>query len=157
MRKHDPSTDPEKSTEFWSLLRKRPRVKTTCAPGSSRTKQSFKDECDINVIVAKYIRTGVIDPRSLNAREAMFADVTDVPSYQEALNVVRAAQEGFEALPAKIRDRFENDPAQLLGFMGDPKNEAEAIELGLITGPETPSAPPSTPPTAPTAPPAPPK
>jgi hypothetical protein len=36
------------------------------------------------------------------------------------------------ALPADVRARFENDPANLLDFMVNPANNAECIKLGLI-------------------------
>ncbi|RYF32309.1 MAG: hypothetical protein EOO38_31115, partial [Cytophagaceae bacterium] len=48
----------------------------------------------------------------------------------------------FDALPAKIRDRFNNDPSRFLAFCENPENEAELVQLGLRDAkPEEPPAP----------------
>lgn len=108
--------------------------------GPGRTKQSFKDECDINRIMARYHATGVLD--FVEKREAQFADVTDV-DFLSAMQLVSDAQSAFADLPSSIRDRFENDPSRLLAFVNDSNNLQEAIELGLaVSQPAPPSAPP---------------
>lgn len=99
--------------------------------GESLTRQSFKDECDVNRILRRAQLQGVVSPGDLHGGTAMYADVSEVGDYQEALAVVAKAEEAFAALPARVRERFKNDPAQLLAFLADPKNVEEAIELGL--------------------------
>ena len=42
----------------------------------------------------------------------------------------------FDNLPSDVRNRFNNNPAQLLDFVADPENKEEAIELGLLPKPE---------------------
>ena len=42
------------------MKRKHPRVITPIT-GESMTKQSFKGECDVNKIMAKFEKTGIID------------------------------------------------------------------------------------------------
>lgn len=69
------------------------------------------------------------------AGEPMYGDFSSVEDYQAAVNSVMQAQDQFMALPAQIRKRFDNDPAQLIAFMNDPGNASEAIELGLIEEP----------------------
>lgn len=92
--------------------------------------QSFKDECDINKIMARYKTTGLIE--HVKSTQGAYGDFTGVEDYHTALNNLHAAQEAFMGLPAHIRARFENDPAQLLGFLDDKENYQEAVELGLI-------------------------
>ena len=99
----------------------------------SMTKQSFKEECDINTLMAKYEKTGVID--HVNRATPQYGDFVGTPSYQESLNIVLDAQEAFAQLPAKLRDRFGNDPAQYLAFIDNPDNKDEAIKLGMIMPP----------------------
>lgn len=99
-----------------------------CSAGGC-TKQSFKDECDVNNIVNRWLRSGVAPASS---QVAQFLDVSNVPDYHGALNIVRAAQGAFGALPSAVRDRFENDPALLLAFLDDEKNYDEALSLGLV-------------------------
>jgi len=40
--------------------------------------------------------------------------------------------QSFRELPAEIRNRFRNDPEELLRFTENPQNRDEAIKLGLI-------------------------
>jgi len=101
--------------------------------GHGKTKQAMKAECDINNIMARYQKTGVID--FTNTHEARYGDCTGI-DFENSLQEVAAARELFSALPSGLRTRFENDPAQFLDFVNDEKNEAEAIELGIITKPE---------------------
>lgn len=99
----------------------------------SMTKQSFAKECDINSIMAKYQKTGLID--HVNKYEGRYGDFTNVSDYQTSLNAVMAAQDEFLSLPSSLRARFANDPAQFLHFVHDENNREEAINLGLIQAP----------------------
>lgn len=99
------------------------------------TKQSFKDECNINNIVAKYQRTGQVT--HLNSVKPRYLDCVGVADYQHALDIVNAAGAEFDGLPAKLRARFANDPAKLIAFCDDPQNYDEAVKLGLVAAPET--------------------
>lgn len=104
-------------------------------PEPSLTKQSFKEECDINEILRRAMN-GQDVSGSLNARVARYGDFTNVPSYQEALDVVSRAEGMFMELDADLRARFQNDPAKLLEFISDDRNRDEAIKIGLIKKPE---------------------
>lgn len=95
----------------------------------SLTVQEFKDETDINKIVARARLTGELPQ---NNRKPQYGDFTEVPDYQTALNIIQEAEESFMSLPSKIRQRFGNDPGQLIDFMSNPQNEAEARALGLV-------------------------
>lgn len=99
----------------------------------SMTKQGHKDECDINKILKQYRVTGVINHISAHARQGAYEDLPDPIDFQEALNMVQAAETAFATLPAKVRDRFQNDPIGFLEFTSDPKNAKEMAELGLTT------------------------
>jgi len=97
-----------------------------------KTDQSEAKDCDINNIVATYHKTGVLpNQRGLG----LFADVSDAPSYQDALQTVINAENAFMALDAKIRKRFDNDASQMLSFLEDANNREEAIALGMIDPP----------------------
>lgn len=96
----------------------------------SRTKQEFKDECDINTIMARYQATGVLDHLREDV-QAQYEDVTGY-DYQTAMQTVAAANSMFSALPAHVRERFENDPAKLLTFVHDKANAEESIKLGFL-------------------------
>lgn len=92
------------------------------------TQQQFKEECDINIIMERYTQTGEVP----QFNGAFFDDFVDVQDFQSSQNALLAAQEEFLSLPARIRERFGNDPGKLLDFVSWEENRAEAIELGLI-------------------------
>ncbi|AXH75546.1 MAG: internal scaffolding protein [Microviridae sp.] len=96
----------------------------------SMTKQSFKDVSDINVIMAKYVRTGVIE--SVSGRVAKFGDFSNIGDFHSAMNRVSAAQEAFMDLPAKIRDYCRNDPGEFLDLISDSARRSELEALGLV-------------------------
>lgn len=104
----------------------------------SMTDQSFKDECDINFIMQKYEKTGLLD--HVNTYQGQYGDFTDAPDYHTALNKMNDAQEMFMTVPAKIRELFNNDPGEFLEFVLDGQNEEAMREMGLL-----PPAPPSAP------------
>lgn len=99
--------------------------------------QSGKEECDINTIVERAKRGADISS-VVSQRAAMYGDFTGLPDYRQALLMVNQARDLFMSLDAKVRERFANDPARLLDFVGDPKNRDEAITLGLVKAPEVP-------------------
>lgn len=96
---------------------------------ASLAQQHFKDECDINNILRQFNITGLLPQQTLSPR---YGDFTGIGDYHTALNRVIAAQDEFEALPAQIRARFDNDPAQLIEFLQNSENRPEAEELGLV-------------------------
>lgn len=93
------------------------------------TEQNHKDECDVNKIIRKYDKTGLIT--HISKIEAKFGDMTG-GDFKEAHDLVINAKRMFDELPSNIRNRFKNNPEELLTFMEDPENRDEAIELGLI-------------------------
>lgn len=104
---------------------------TKCAPGNDGlTKQSFKDESDINWIVARFIKTGFLNVDE--SKRAIYGDFTSVPAYMDALNMVASAKEAFDALPSSIRERFVNNPVKMVEFCSDPSNYEEGLKLGLF-------------------------
>ena len=96
----------------------------------SMTKQSFRDECDINNIMSKFEKTGLIEHQ--NRFKGDYGDFVDVRDYQASLDQVIAAEEMFDALPSKVRLQFDNDPSQFLAYAQDSKNHQGMIDLGLV-------------------------
>lgn len=98
-------------------------------PDEDMTRQSFKDECNINNIVARFIQTGAVD----HVREygAQYGEVSSMDLH-EAMNTALKAQDMFDALPAKLREHFGQDPGVFLDFVADPANLDEMKQLGLV-------------------------
>lgn len=101
---------------------------TVYEEGTSMTNQQWKDDCDINKIVKRYGE----DQIPQKQMSGVFMDWTGIPDYPTMLQTVKQAGEKFMELPALVRARFENDPAQLLSFLNDSNNRQEAEYLGLI-------------------------
>jgi phage internal scaffolding protein len=107
---------------------KKPRVGISF-PGPDRTKQSFKDECDVNRIMARYLATGQLP--NMAEIEPQYLDVTGL-DYQEHQNFIAGANSLFHELPSKIRARFSNSPGEFLDFCSQEKNRPEMAEMGLL-------------------------
>lgn len=100
--------------------------------GAGRTKQSFAEEADINVLIRRF---GIGGPFPQGVRMPTYGDFTGVTDYQQALNAIGQADRSFMALPAHVRSRFGNDPGAFVAFCSDEANREEAIKLGLVPPP----------------------
>lgn len=97
------------------------------------TLQSEANDCDINKIVERAQQTGILASKHMTQSSPQYGDFYDVSDYKMALDVVRDAQSQFNALPASLRAEFENDPAQFLAGLDDPKTLQKMVDLGLAT------------------------
>lgn len=112
----------------YSAVNKPPKHMLVCStPG--RTKQSEKASCDVNRIMARYVKTGIIP---IDQRPSFFADVSEMGDYRTALTNINMVQSYFMTIPPAIRQQFDNDPAVFLDFCADPANHEELINLGLL-------------------------
>jgi phage internal scaffolding protein len=102
-------------------------------PEPTLAQQQFRDETDINTILERFGRTGeLIVPVSVPE----FGDYTEVGDYHSAMNMIIEAQSAFDALPARIRKEFDNDPGRFVDFVLDENNRDKAVEMGLIEAPK---------------------
>ena len=99
----------------------------------TRTQQHLKDTTDINKIIARYKKTGEIT--HLNSNTGVYRDMHQIPDYETAMNTIIDANQKFEELPAKIREKFQFNPGNLISYLQNEKNREEAIELGLVKKP----------------------
>jgi len=110
-----------------------PRVDFNPSDKNSKSKaiQSDMDAADINKIMARFEKTGVfIDPSGVE-RQPQYGDFTVIRDYHTTLSALKHAESAFNAYPAKLRNRFDNDLQKFIDFMEDSKNDLEAVELGL--------------------------
>lgn len=112
------------------------------ATALDRTHQEFREECDINTIMARYNATGVMPQPWKSPPKPLWGDFSSVPEFQAAQQLLVDARDAFLSLPAKVRARFHNDPAEVLAFVHDPDNLEEARKLGLANpAPPSPAPP----------------
>lgn len=106
------------------------RVRPVVNTGPGLTKQSHKDETNVNLILRRYQKTGMIN--FVNSQKGAYMD-TDPIEFQDAMNMIIQANNMFESIPSGIRKRFSNDPKEFYEFLHNPENEEEMIRLGLAT------------------------
>ncbi len=93
------------------------------------TEQSHKKECDINQIMKKFQKTGVLDHVKKHGGE-----YADIPSqdYREAMEIITTADSMFEELPSEARAKFDNDPVKFLEYVQNEENKTALHEMGLL-------------------------
>lgn len=106
------------------------RVTTDCSCDKPLTKQSFKDQCDVNKIMAKFDKTGLFS--HVNPNAGWYDDIPGDMDFHKAQNMVLQGEAAFMALPANIRTEFDNDPGRFLDFAMNPENENKMREMGLL-------------------------
>jgi len=109
--------------------------------GPSLTRQEYKEECDINEIMARFETTGVLPAGG----ESFYYDFTTLPeTMMDSMLLMGQATEAFMSLPASVRREFDNDAAQFVDFASDPENLPQMRTWGLA--PELPKEPVKPPP-----------
>lgn len=114
------------------MTRRYPRLQIDTGT-ESLTEQHHKESCDVNTIVRRFAENGVIDHINTNLPRYDYATAT---TFDEAARMVKAAEEQFGTLPAKVRAHFQNDTATYLDALTDPEQVKDLQMLGLI--PKTP-------------------
>lgn len=94
-----------------------------------KTVQAAKDEVDINKIMQRIEKGQMMDMLKDDGR---FEDISEFEGLENAIIKVGKANEYFMDLPAEVRERFNNDPVDLIEFLQDEENRAEAEKLGLV-------------------------
>ncbi len=84
-----------------------------------RTKQSFANECDINLIMARAAQGGTIS--HIAKFEGIYADFSDF-NFHDHLTKLSKGEEVFAALPAEIRREFGQSAQAFFDYVNDPAN-----------------------------------
>jgi len=106
--------------------KEQPRPTVDTGPGL--TKQSMAKDTDINLIMAKYQKTGLVNFVNENQGEYMEAPELD---FHQAIEYIAKSKELFDEMPSSLRKRFNNDPGEFLDFVHDENNADEMVSLGL--------------------------
>ncbi len=91
-----------------------------------RTKQSFKDETDINKILQRAQKTGTIS--HLNQHEGRYGDFSNFDFFGAQLMLTRG-REIFDDLPSEVRAEFSNSQGAFFAYVNDPANKDRLGEL----------------------------
>lgn len=91
------------------------------------TKQSYKDQTDINKILEKSQVTGTVG--WVRREQAQFGDFTDMPDLLEAKQRLDTAHDIFNGAPSEIRREFNQSPEQFFKYVNDPANAEDVPRL----------------------------
>lgn len=97
----------------------------------SQTQKQWKNDVDVNKIMARYKKTGQIT-HLRNAAEGAYLDLTEIPDLLTAKLQIQQAESTFLQMPASLRQKFNNQPENLISYLSNPSNHEEAIHLGLM-------------------------
>lgn len=101
----------------------------------SRTKQAPAIENDLNRIVARFQGAPTMPVKADG--NPHYADFTNVMEYKDACDLVAEANAAFMDVPARIREYFGHDAANLMEFVDTFRESedgwAEAHAMGIIT------------------------
>lgn len=84
-----------------------------------RTKQAFKDETDIQKIMARADIAGTIS--HLQKYEGVYADYSDFDFHEQTERLTQGRMI-FDDLPAEVRKEFGQDPQAFFNYVNDPAN-----------------------------------
>lgn len=98
--------------------------------------QSFKDSCDINILLRRY-QNGEVE--ALSKVQGAYGDFTDMPkTYAELLNRLNDGKVLFESLPVDVRSKFGHNFSEFMSQFGSSewfekvgvvrKNEESSLE-----------------------------
>ncbi len=91
-----------------------------------RTKQSQKNQCDINKLLEKAARSGSLS--HLDKFEARYGDFSDFDFTEHAIKMAEG-QTIFENLPGEVKREFDQSPDKFFKFVTDPQNAEKLPEL----------------------------
>ena len=98
-----------------------------------KTQQQHKEECDINSLLRRYEKTGIMT--HLQKYEGRYGDFSGENDLYEAGLQIKVATDMFMELPAIVRQKFANNAGAFIDFVTDPDNKGSMKELSdMILG-----------------------
>lgn len=106
----------------------RRRVQMSFDIKNLRTQQDHAQECDINYLVKKHLDTNTPFP---NGSEANYADVSELPTFQERKDLVNQAAYSFNSLPEELKRLYPN-PQAILNAFHTKQGQEHLIQYGIL-------------------------
>ncbi len=91
-----------------------------------KTKQSQKDETDINKLLERSARKGTLS--HLEKYQPKYGDFRGY-DFEKHQNIIANGQTIFEELPAETKREFEQSPQKFFEFVTDPQNSQDLVRL----------------------------
>lgn len=96
------------------------------------TKPEFAASCNINNMLARHRKTGLIN---VSRVAPVFGDFSADYDLREAMDTIISAKDQFYNLPSAIRKKFDNDPLEFMEFL-QVASEDQMREVGIIRNSE---------------------
>lgn len=97
--------------------------------GPLKTKQAFRDDADVNVLISRWRVTGQLPTAPGTPAYGDFSSGLD---FHQAHNRVIQTMDAFAAQPAAVRRACRGDPAEFVAMCTDPARRGELEALGLV-------------------------
>lgn len=120
--------------EIRSKYSPKKRVVVVYPEDEGRTQQHFKEETDVNYIMARYQKSG--DLALLNRVKTEFGEFEQFQDLSRYTSRVARAEEAFSKLPQRIQKEFDWQPANLLAALDDESKKSYLQDLGVLNKPE---------------------
>lgn len=92
--------------------------------------QSFADDCDINVIMEQFQRSGDYD--LINRAKGFYIDASDLPKdWSEIFNLINSSKDSFDKMPPEFKELYGNDFARFAATF-DPADFAVDDSLASV-------------------------
>lgn len=92
-------------------------------------KQSMLDECDVNLIVERFAKTGLLEHIAEGIPQ--YVDASELGDFRSVLEQVRKVEDYFSGLPAAVRSSFQNDAARFMDYLESGASAEDLQKLGL--------------------------
>ena len=125
--------------KFLTRYTSRPRPTVECTMEERKTKSEFAEECDINMIMSRYRKTGQL-PVNTRAAAIRYGDFSQVPDFAQMQDKLLAAHELFDSLPAALRKHFDNNPGTFIAASDTREGRDLLSKFGLAEYPAPPAA-----------------
>lgn len=106
-----------------------------------RTQQHFAKEVNINNILAKYRKTGIIT--HVQRTQERYGPLQDLAEFAVNLDKVEKAKQSFEMLPAELRNKFNNSIPGFFDFITKEENRSQCEAWGILNKKEPTPVPPA--------------
>lgn len=113
--------------QFQTAYSDKPRIQTVNNE-PTMTKQNMADDLNVNKIIKKYNKTGVL--QNAHNYEGVYGEFTSY-DLREAIEKVQKADELFMQVPSNIRLQFNNDAGAFIDFATNQANLKQLRDWGL--------------------------
>lgn len=102
------------------------------------TQQHFAAECNINQIIARFNKTGVLGDGK--PTPPSYADVSLFGDFRESQEKIQKGKAAFAAMPVEVRRLAGGDPSRLWDVLVNPENR-QILENAGVLNPRKPPVP----------------